>query len=127
MLADLFLTRQGQGPRTTVAGAYAGIQPSSMAITVTNLHDFLAEHATLNLMKINRLSTPQTYLSFYSRGKVKHAVGVGDNTLVQELCSALENIHGDTLLVADQLLAQFSPRIQFSALRLDRESKRKNC
>ena len=48
--------------------------------------------------------------------KANHAVR--DNTLVQKLCSTLENILGDTFLSADaenELLPRFSPRIQLGA------------
>lgn len=52
-----------------------------------------------------------------------------DITLVQKLCSTLDNILGDTPLAADaenQLLARFLPRIQFSARDREELDWRKN-
>jgi hypothetical protein len=117
----------------------AGIQLSSTATIVTNLHDFLAEHAKFPFPQPESVDTTDLSLlevAFLDREwKPKHVVRVRDNTIVQELCSTLKNILGDTILVAgaeNQLLARFFtydtvwcawPRRP----RLDRESKRNMC
>ncbi|KAF8815478.1 hypothetical protein BYT27DRAFT_7333909 [Phlegmacium glaucopus] len=90
---------------------------------MSNLHDFLVEHATFPFPQPNEgPSAGTTDISLIEvplverEWKANHAVR--DNTLVQKLCSTLENILGDTLLVADaekQLLSRFSPRIQLTA------------
>ena len=89
----------------------------------SNLHKFLVEHAKFPFPQPDEYqSADATDISRLQVGllekewKANHAVR--DDTLVQKLCSALENILGDTRLVADaenQLLARFSSRIQFSA------------
>ncbi|KAF8652885.1 hypothetical protein AX14_008326, partial [Amanita brunnescens Koide BX004] len=89
----------------------------------SNLNEFLVEHAKFPFPQPDEYqSADATDISRLQVGllekewKANHAVR--DDTLVQKLCSALENILGDTRLVADaenQLLARFSSRIQFSA------------
>lgn len=90
---------------------------------MSNLHNFLVEHAMFPSPQPNEdSSTDITDISLVEvpllerEWKAKHAVR--DNTLVQKLCSTLENVLGDTLLSADaenQLLSRFSPRIQLGA------------
>ena len=88
---------------------------------MSNLHDFLVEHAKFPFPQLNEgLSGSTTDISLIevalleNEWKAKHAVR--DDTLVQMLCNTLEDILGDTLLEADDendLLSKFSPRIQF--------------
>ena len=90
---------------------------------MSNLHDFLVEHAKFPFPQPEEdQSAGTTDVSHIEvallerEWKANHAVR--DNNLVQKLCTTLENILGDTLLAADaknQLLARFSPGIQFSA------------
>ncbi|KAF5379222.1 hypothetical protein D9615_005925 [Tricholomella constricta] len=90
---------------------------------MSNLHDFLVKHAKFPFPQPDEdRSIDATDISLIEVGllerewKPNHAVR--DNTLVQKLCSTLENILGDTFLAADaenQLLARFLPRIQRSA------------
>ena len=91
---------------------------------MSNLHDFLVEHAMFPFPQPSNEgpSVDTTDISLVEgpllerEWKANHAVR--DNTIVQKLCSTLENILGDTLLPADaenQLLSRVSPRIQFSA------------
>ena len=89
-------------------------------ITMSNLHDFLMEHAKFPFPQPNEgpsagttdVSPIEVHL-LKREWKANHAVR--DNTLVQKLCSTLENILGDTFLAVeakDQLLSWFSARIQ---------------
>ena len=89
---------------------------------MSNLHDFLVEHAEFPFPQPNEgPSAGTTDISLIEvpllerEWKANHAVR--GNTLVQKLCSTLENILGDTLLPADaenQLLSLFSPRMQLN-------------
>ena len=89
-----------------------------------NMHDFLVEHAKFPSPQPNEgPSAGTTDVSLIEvpllkrEWKANHAVR--DNTLVQKLCSTLENILGDTLLAVNaenQLLSRFLPMIQFGAL-----------
>ena len=91
---------------------------------MSNLHNFLVEHAKFPFPQPNEgPSAGTTDISLIEvpllerEWRANHAVR--DNTLVQKLCSTLENILGDTLLAVDaenQLLSRFSPRIQFGVL-----------
>ncbi|KIL58963.1 hypothetical protein M378DRAFT_27259 [Amanita muscaria Koide BX008] len=101
---------------------------------MSNLHDFLVVRSfhPLNLIILDR-SVKTTDISLIEVASLKrewkpyHAVR--DNTLVQKLCSTLENILGDTLLAADaenHLLARFSPRIQFNPLGFEDDDWRQN-
>ena len=87
---------------------------------MSNLHDFLVEHAMFPSPQPDEsLSAGTTDISpievplLETEWKANRAVR--DNTLVQKLCNTLEDILGDTLLAADaenQLLSRFSPRVQ---------------
>src|SRR5258708_18050303 len=87
---------------------------------MSNLHDFLVEHATFPFPQLNEgLSASTTDISLLEVALLKKEWkanrAVRDNTLVQKLCNTLENILGDTLLEGDvenELLSGFSPRIQ---------------
>ena len=91
---------------------------------MSNLHNFLVEHAKFPFPQPNEgPSAGTTDISLIEvpllerEWRANHAVR--DNTLVEKLCSTLENILGDTLLAVDaenQLQSRFSPRIQFGAL-----------
>ena len=89
---------------------------------MSNLHDFLVEHAISNHQPDEDQSVETTDISLIEVGllekewKANHAVR--DNTLIHKLCSTLKNILGDTLFEPDdenQLLSRFSPRIQLGA------------
>ncbi|EDR11560.1 uncharacterized protein LACBIDRAFT_313890 [Laccaria bicolor S238N-H82] len=89
---------------------------------MSNLHDFLVEHAMFPFPQPNEgTSADATDISLVEvpllerEWKANHVVR--DHTLVQKLCSTLENILGDTTLGADaenDLLSRFSPKIQFN-------------
>jgi hypothetical protein len=89
---------------------------------MSNLHDFLVEHAKFPFPQPNEgPSAGTTDISLIEvpllerEWKANHAVR--DNTLVQKLCSTLENILGDTILAVDDknlLLSRFSPRMQLN-------------
>ena len=91
---------------------------------MSNLHDFLVEHAEFPFPQPNEgPSAGTTDISLIEvpllEREWKANYAVRDNILVQKLCSTLENIPGDTLLAVDaenHLLSRFSPRIQFGAL-----------
>ena len=84
------------------------------------MHDFLVEHAKFPFPPFdNHLSTSTTDISTFEvdllETKWKARLAVQDDTLVQKLCRALEDILGDTPLAEgaeNYLLASFSPRIQ---------------
>ena len=87
---------------------------------MSNLHDFLLEHAKFPFPRDGDRSEATTDISAIEVGllardwKGNHAVR--DDTLVQKLCQTFSNILGETLLAADaesDLLAGFSPKIQF--------------
>ncbi|KAF8351826.1 hypothetical protein F5887DRAFT_1068226 [Amanita rubescens] len=91
---------------------------------MSDLHDFLVEHAKFPSPQPGEdQSAGTTDISHIEvallerEWKANHAVR--DNTLIQKLCSTLENILGDTPLAPDvknKLLSRFSPRIQLGAL-----------
>ena len=91
---------------------------------MSDLHDFLVEHAKFPSPQPGEdQSAGTTDISHIEVALLerewKANYAVRDNTLVQKLCSTLENILGDTLLAPDaknQLLSRFSPRIQLGAL-----------
>lgn len=97
---------------------------------MSKLHDFLVEHA---LFPFPRLPGNKSYaitdISILDvdllETEWKAKLAVRDDTLVQKLCDALEDILGDAPSAdrADNyLLASFSPRIQFDELgREDRD------
>ena len=91
---------------------------------MSNLHDFLVEHAKFPFPSLDeRKSSGTTDISILDVNLLetewKAKVAVRDNTLVQKLCHTLENILGDTPLAPraeNYLLASFSPLIQFDEL-----------
>jgi hypothetical protein len=100
---------------------------------MSNLHDFLVEHAKFPSpqpnegLSANITDVSQIEVALLEREwKANHAVR--DNTLVQKLCSTLENILGDLLATdaENQLLSQFSPRIQLTARGREDLNWRKN-
>ncbi|KAM6496456.1 hypothetical protein JOM56_009162 [Amanita muscaria] len=101
---------------------------------MSNLHDFLVEHAKFPSPQPDHTRSVNTtdislieVASLKREWKPNHAVR--DNTLVQKLCSTLENILGDTLLATDAgnyLLTRFSPRIQFNPLGFEDDDWRQN-
>ena len=88
------------------------------------LHDFLVEHAKFPFPPLNGdLSSSTTDISALDVDLLaiewKAKLAVRDDTLVQKLCGALEDILGDAPLAEhaeNYLLATFSPRIQFDEL-----------
>ena len=94
---------------------------SSLTAAMSKLHDFLVEHAKFPFPPLNEdLSSSTTDISILDANFLeiewKAKLAVQDNTLVQKLCDALEDILGDAPLaegVENYLLASFSPRIQF--------------
>jgi hypothetical protein len=91
---------------------------------MSKLHDFLVEHAKFPFPPLNEdLSSSPTDISTLDANLIeiewKAKLAVRDDTLVQKLCDALEDILGDAPLaegVENYLLARFSPRIQFDEL-----------
>ena len=91
---------------------------------MSNLHDFLVEHAKSPFPPLDEpKSLGTTDISTLDVNLLetewKAKVAVRDNTLVQKLCHTLGNIVGDTPLAAraeNYLLASFSPIIQFDEL-----------
>ena len=91
---------------------------------MSNLHGFLVEHAMFPFPQPSENEGPSADTTDISlvevpllerEWKANHAVR--DNTLVQKLCSTLENMLGDTLLAADaeiHPLSLFSPRMQLN-------------
>jgi hypothetical protein len=85
------------------------------------LHDFLVEHAMFPFPHPSEGRTAgTTEVSQFEVGMLKREWKAGhavrDDTLVQKLCQALEDILGDTPLASgaeDYLLASFSPQLQF--------------
>jgi hypothetical protein len=96
------------------------------------LHDFLVEHAKFPFPDpVDDRTVGTTDISEFEVGLLKRewktVRAVRDDTLVQKLCRALNNILEDTPLVADAedfLLASFVPRLQFERGRENREWKR---
>ena len=90
---------------------------------MSSLHNFLVKHAMFPFPQTYERSCPSTtdisLIEVSSLGrewKANHAVR--DNSLIQKLCSTLENIVGDIFLSVDaenELLPRFSPRIQLGA------------
>jgi len=89
---------------------------------MVKLHDFLVEHAKFPFPPVGeiRRTVDTTDISYFEVGllarnwKAKHAVR--DNSLVQKLCDSLQNILGNTTLLADHeqpLLRFFSPQLEF--------------
>jgi hypothetical protein len=94
------------------------IDPTSSVIAMPKLYDFLVEHAKFPFPHPEHRSASTTDISQLEVGllerewKAKHAVR--DDTLVQKLCDALEDVLVDAPLEAeDYLLASFSPKVQF--------------
>ena len=93
------------------------------------LHDFLVEHAIFPFPHPNEDQTAGTTTDVSQfevgmlEGEWKAGHAVRDDSLVQKLCQALENILGDTTPLAsgaeDYLLENFSPQLQ-----LDRRGRR---
>ncbi len=91
---------------------------------MSTLHDFLVEHAKFPFPPLDEhLSSNTTDISTFDvdllETEWKAKLAVRDDTLVQKLCDALENILGDAPLAKrakKYLLASFSPRIQFDEL-----------
>jgi hypothetical protein len=91
---------------------------------MSKLHDFLVEHAKFPFPPLDgHLSSSTTDISTLDvdllETEWKAKLAVRDDTLVQKLCHALEDILGDAPLVEgaeNYLLASFSPRIQFDEL-----------
>ena len=91
---------------------------------MSNMHDFLAEHANFPFPQHSEGPSVGTtdvsmneILLLKREWKANHAAR--DNTLFQKLCNTLENILGDTLLdvnAENQLLSRFLPMIQFGVL-----------
>ena len=91
------------------------------------LHDFLVENAMFPFPHSYEDQTAGTTdISQFEVGmlsrewKAEHAVR--DDTLVQKLCQALEDILGDTpisAVVENYLLASFSPRLQVDELGIE--------
>lgn len=89
---------------------------------MSNLHDFLVEHAKFPFPESDHAQNVDTtdislveVALLQREWKPNHAVR--DNTLVEKLCNTLENILGNTLLGGNtetHLLARFSPQIQLS-------------
>jgi hypothetical protein len=87
---------------------------------MSKLHDFLVEHAMFPFPPLSEnLSSGPTDISALDVDLLeiewKAKLAVRDDTLVQKLCDALENILGDPPLAEgaeNYLLASFSPRIQ---------------
>ena len=92
----------------------------SPVLAIMKLHDFLVQHAMFPFPHLNEDRTAGTTdISQFEVGmlesewKAEHAIR--DDTLVQKLCQALEDILGDTPLVAGAdkyLLKSFSPQLQ---------------
>ena len=93
------------------------------------LHDFLVEHVKFPFPPLNEnLFSGTTDISSLDVELLeieKPKLAVRDDTLVQKLCDALENILGDAPLAEgaeNYLLAGFSPRVQVDELgREDRD------
>jgi hypothetical protein len=91
---------------------------------MSNLHNFLVERAKFPFPPLDdHLSASTTDISTLDvdllETEWKAKLAVRDDTLVQKLCHALEDILGDAPLaeVAENyLLASFLPRIQFDEL-----------
>ncbi|KAI0291556.1 hypothetical protein BC826DRAFT_1022434 [Russula brevipes] len=93
---------------------------------MSRLHDFLVEHAKFPFPPLDeRLSTSTTDISTFEVGLLekewKAKLAVRDDSLIQNLCGALEQILGPgdaplTDAVKSYLLASFSPNIQFDEL-----------
>ena len=97
---------------------------------MSKLHDFLVEHAKFPFPPHSgKLSSGSTDISTLDvdllETEWKAKLAVRDDTLVQKLCRALEDILGDAPLAEgaeNYLLASFSPRIQVDELgREDRD------
>jgi hypothetical protein len=96
---------------------------------MSTLHDFLVESAKFPFSHpIEDRSVGSTDISDFEvsllerEWTARHAVR--DDDLVQKLCNTLKIVLGDTPLAADaerNLLASFSPRIQFDELGEDAE------
>jgi hypothetical protein len=88
---------------------------------MSTLHDLLVEHAKFPFPPLDeRLSSNTTDISKFDVDLLeiewKAKLAVRDDTLVQKLCNALEDILRDASLAEgaeNYLLASFSPRIQF--------------
>ena len=87
---------------------------------MSNLHDFLVECAKFPFPPLDeRLSSSTADISLFEvdllETEWKAKVAVRDDTLVQKLCDALENILGDSRLgegTENRILRYFSPRVQ---------------
>jgi hypothetical protein len=96
---------------------------------MAKFHDFLVEHAKFPFPLPDEFrTTVTTDVSDFEVGLLKREwkakYAVRDDTLVRKLCDSLQNILGDIALSADSekdLLANFSPRLEFDEYGEDEE------